>query len=289
LSRCETQGCLSRCQRTYITNHILYFTIHISRMEFQFINFSRLENEKEQLRTSFLAKKPFHYLCFEQILHPHKAEEVLQAFPTVEDGVWDNTTYINQKNKFQKREFETGTVMDKVFKELNSPEFLALMAYITDIKDLQADTELFGGGLHQSITGAFLDVHVDYNFHPTTKFHRRLNILVYMNKDWKDDYEGHLELWDMDKREQVDRIAPLFNRCVIFQTNEVSFHGHPKPLKTPAGVTRKSLAAYYYTTERPEEELSSEHNTVYVNTEGLQGNVKNLQSGLKAFIERLRN
>jgi Rps23 Pro-64 3,4-dihydroxylase Tpa1-like proline 4-hydroxylase len=258
-------------------------------MTFEYIDFNRLQNEKDKLKKAFLAKEPFHYLCFENIFYADKAEKVLQNFPSVEQGVWDNTTYINQKNKFQKREFEANSVMEKVFQELNSPEFLELMSYITEIKDLQADTELFGGGLHQSITGAFLDVHVDYNFHPTTKFHRRLNILVYMNKDWKDEYEGHLELWDMEKREQIDKIAPLFNRCVIFQTNEISYHGHPKPLKTPAGVTRKSIAAYYYTEQRPETELASEHNTVYVNTEGLQGNVKNLQSGLKAFIERLRN
>jgi Rps23 Pro-64 3,4-dihydroxylase Tpa1-like proline 4-hydroxylase len=155
--------------------------------------------------------------------------------------------------------------------------------------ELLADKELFGGGLHQSVAGAFLNVHVDYNIHPTTKFHRRLNVLVYMNKDWKDEYEGHLELWDLTEGKQhlLDKFAPTFNRCVIFETNEISFHGHPKQLKTPRGLTRKSIATYYYTKTRPETEIAESHNTIYVNTEGVSGQVKRFNSGVKAFLERI--
>ena len=145
-------------------------------------------------------------------------------------------------------------------------------------------------GLHQSVAGAFLNVHVDYNYHPKTKYHRRLNVLVYMNKDWKDKYEGHLELWDTTdgKRERISRIAPEFNRCVIFETNEISYHGHPKALKTPPDVNRKSLATYYYTKTRPEHEIALDHNTVHMNTEGAAGQIKRLQSGVKAFFERIK-
>lgn len=151
------------------------------------------------------------------------------------------------------------------------------------------DNELFGGGLHQSIKGAFLNVHVDYNIHPKTKFHRRLNVIIYMNKKWHDEYEGHLELWHLTDNDKImlERIAPQFNRCVIFETNEISFHGHPKPLKTPEGVNRKSIATYYYTENRPEDEIAAEHNTVYVNTEGVSGHVKRFASAMKAVLERI--
>ncbi len=256
----------------------------------EYINIKRLQEEKSEIKESWNSKKPFRYLFLDNFLHEDKADELLNSYPDPWKGVWDNTTYINQKNKYQKTKFEEGDCFDKVFKELNSPEFLKLMAEITGIDDLIPDADLFGGGLHQSVSGAFLDVHIDYNFHPKTKDHRRLNILVYMNKDWKKEYEGHLELWDMtdDKKDKMESIAPLFNRMAMFETNQISYHGHPHPLKTPEGVNRKSMAAYYYTKTRPEHEVAGEHNTVYVNTTGASGKVKNLFSGVKAFFERLK-
>ena len=255
---------------------------------FEYIDIERIRRDKEVLKEQWSSKKPFRYLSFENVLFEEKANEVLANYPAVDSSAWDNTTYINQKNKFQKNKFDEGSVLDKVFQELNHAEFLKELSEITGIYDLIPDPKLFGGGLHQSINGAFLDVHVDYNIHPETKHHRMLNVLVYMNKDWKDEYEGHLELWDMDKKERLERIAPKFNRLVIFETNQISYHGHPHPLNTPKGLTRKSLATYYYTETRKEEEIVPEHNTKYVNTTGSKGAVKNLKSGIKALFERVK-
>lgn len=255
----------------------------------EFIDYDRILREKEQIKKDWNAKKPFRYLYLDNFFLPAKAEEVLAAYPEPWKGEWENTTYINQKNKFQMTKFEENSVLDRAFKELNDPVFLKTMGEITGIENLIGDPELFGGGLHQSIAGAFLDVHIDYNIHPKTKQHRRLNILVYMNKDWKDEYEGHLELWDMcdGKKERIERIAPLFNRMAMFETNQISYHGHPHPLRTPKGVSRKSVAAYYYTATRPDHEIAPEHNTKYVNTTGASGSVKNFFSGVRAFFERL--
>ena len=232
--------------------------------------------------------KPFRYLVFEDFFKLVEADNILSAYPNVFETDWNGTTYINQKNKFTKTKFGPGQeILEQVFKELNSPEFLNLLTEITGIHDLIPDEKLFGGGLHQSTTGAFLDVHVDFNFHPETKTHRRLNLIVYMNKDWKPEYNGNLELWDMSTKTQIADVAPLFNRFVIFETNEVSFHGHPKKLKTPHGVSRKSIAVYYYTKERDDIVAATDHNTIYVNTEGVSGKVKNFASGMKALKERL--
>jgi Rps23 Pro-64 3,4-dihydroxylase Tpa1-like proline 4-hydroxylase len=247
---------------------------------------SIFSERKEKLKEQWNSKKPFRFLVVDDFLIPEKAEEILKGYPAVDQGEWDGTTYINQKNKFQQREFGSDSIFLQVFQELNSPDFLKDIEYITGIENLIPDEKLFGGGLHQSRAGAFLDVHVDYNIHPETKLHRRLNILIYMNKDWRDDYEGHLQLWDMKEKKMIANIAPVFNRMAMFETNEISFHGHPKPLNTPQDVTRKSLAAYYYTASRPASEIVSEHNTIYVNTEGIKGKTKNLFSGLKALVER---
>ena len=244
----------------------------------ELINFDSLKARAEEIKKDYQSKKPFRYVMFEGFFKPEVAESIYSSYPEITpDGAWNGTT------------FEDGSIFNKVFAELNSPEFLKWLEYVSEIDDLEGDAELFGGGLHQSINGAFLNVHVDYNFHPTTKHHRRLNVLVYMNKDWKEEYEGHLELWDLsnDKKTLLGKYAPEFNRCVIFETNEISFHGHPKELKTPEGVNRKSIATYYYTETRPESEIGPEHNTIYVNTEGLGGQVKRFNSGVKALLERI--
>jgi Rps23 Pro-64 3,4-dihydroxylase Tpa1-like proline 4-hydroxylase len=253
----------------------------------KYINWERLQENKEALKRDWNSKKPFRYIRFDNFLYPDQAEQILQAYPPVDEGTWDGTTYIHQKNKFQQSKFAADSLFQSVFNELNSQQFLDFLSDITGIEKLIADEKLFGGGLHQSITGAFLNVHVDYNFHPETKYHRRLNVLVYMNKDWKEEYEGHLQLWDMDKKIMLEKIAPAFNRMVMFETNEISYHGHPDPLKTPPGISRKSLATYYYTAERAASEIAGDHNTLYVNTQGVKGKFKTAQSGLKALFERL--
>lgn len=255
----------------------------------EFIDFSSLKRRQQQIKNEYQSKTPFRFVMFENFLKPEIAEEIYKSYPAISDGKWDGTTYIDQKNKFQKTKFEDGSIFNKVFSELNSKEFLEWLEDVAQIDHLISDNELFGGGLHQSINGAFLNVHVDYNFHPVTKFHRRLNVLIYLNKDWKDDYEGHLELWDLadGRKKLLGKFAPEFNRCVIFETNEISYHGHPKPLNTPTGVNRKSIATYYYTKTRPESEIATEHNTKYVNTEGTGGHVKRIISGTKALMERI--
>ncbi|MEO5976539.1 MAG: 2OG-Fe(II) oxygenase [Chryseolinea sp.] len=253
------------------------------------IDFDSLLEREEMIRGDFLSRKPFHFTMFEDFFRKDASEKILNSYPVIADGRWDGTMYVDQKNKFQKTTFEPSSVFNEVFGELNSKQFLLWLDRVTGVQDLLGDSELFGGGLHQSINGAFLNVHVDYNIHPKTKYHRRLNVLVYMNQHWHDSYEGHLELWDLSegKKKLLARIAPTFNRCVIFETNEVSYHGHPKPLKTPPGVNRKSIATYYYTPTRPENEIASEHNTVYVNTEGVGGQLKRFSSGLNALMQRI--
>jgi Rps23 Pro-64 3,4-dihydroxylase Tpa1-like proline 4-hydroxylase len=257
----------------------------------ELINMERLNAEAGEIKIDYQSKKPYRYVVFENFFYPDKVETIHSEYPEIKGNTWDGIFYMDAINKFAKTQFEPGSVMAKVFSELNSKEFLMWLENITGIDDILGDSGLIGGGLHQSTNGAYLNVHVDFNIHHITKFHRRLNVLVYMNKDWKDEYEGHLELWDLTGGDDVllNKVAPVINRCVIFETNEISFHGHPKPLNTPVGVNRKSIATYYYTESRPASEIAPDHSTIYVNTEGITGHARRLSTRVKIFLKKINS
>ena len=133
-----------------------------------------------------------------------------------------------------------------IFDAIHSDRFVRFLGDVTGIDPIFADPELRGGGLHSSWRGGYLNVHTDFNFHPNEDTHRRLNLIVYLNEDWQEEWGGALELWNADVSKCEARFLPKFNRAVLFETSEISFHGHPTPLNCPEGVTRKSIAVYYY-------------------------------------------
>ena len=162
---------------------------------------------------------------------------------------------------------ETSTISRTIrhfLNDMNSFEMLLWLEALTGIEGLIPDPYFGGGGLHQIEPGGFLKVHADFNVHPKLKLDRRLNVLVYLNREWRDEYGGHLELWDRDTSTCRVKILPLFNRTVIFSTTDTSFHGHPHPLTSPAGMSRKSVSLYYYTAGRPESERSAPHDTIFI-------------------------
>jgi Rps23 Pro-64 3,4-dihydroxylase Tpa1-like proline 4-hydroxylase len=254
----------------------------------EFVDWKFIHNNELKFNQEFNSKTPFRYLVIDNFLNPEIAEQLLLEFPQPDNIQWDATTYINQKKKFQKASFPQGSLFNDLFQELNSQHTTGFLTTLSNIQNLVSDPQLFGAGLHQSIRGAFLDVHVDFNIHPQTKFYRRLNLLIFLNKNWKKEYEGFLELWDLKNNRCMEKISPDFNRCVIFETNEISFHGHPAFLNTPDGVTRKSIATYFYTKETPAFAKNvNEHNSIFKNTEGMKGSSKNFLSGLIALRERI--
>jgi hypothetical protein len=108
-----------------------------------------------------------------------------------------------------------------------------------------------------------LKIHSDFNEHPRLKLDRRLNLLLYLNREWQEEWGGHLELWDRDMTECRRKILPIFGRCVVFATTDFANHGHPDPLNCPEGETRKSLALYYYSNGRPREETLGHYSTLF--------------------------
>ena len=147
---------------------------------------------------------------------------------------------------------------------LNSASFLKFLEGLTGIEKLIGDPQFEGGGLHQIPAGGKLAIHIDFNKHLYYGLERRLNLLIYLNKNWREEYGGHFELWDHGITRMITKVAPVFNRVVIFSTSRFSYHGHPDPLRCPPDVTRKSLALYYYTiADEPNETIRDRHSTLF--------------------------
>ena len=157
--------------------------------------------------------------------------------------------------------------------------FVKFLNQLTSINEtLITDPYLAGGGLHELKNGGHLNVHADFNQHPKMKLDRRLNILIYLNHNWKDENGGHLELWDKEMKECKKRILPIFNRMVVFSTTDFSYHGNPNRIKTQDDNSRKSIALYYYSNGRPQTERKlGLHSTIFrkrPGTEDVDGNLE---------------
>ena len=156
-------------------------------------------------------------------------------------------------------ETQFGSATRALLYQLNSSVFIDFLETLTGIRGLIPDPHFWGGGVHQIVRGGFLKVHTDFNRHPRLKLDRRLNLLLYLNPEWQEEWGGHLELWDRGMAKCGKRILPIFGRCVVFSTTDFSNHGHPDPLNCPEGMTRKSLALYYYSNGRPSSETAGKH------------------------------
>lgn len=225
----------------------------------------RLHHDPTALREQYVSADPFPHIVLDGLFDDAQLDAVLREFPSPDAMKW--ARFDNPLEKKLGFFYATSTISDTVRRFLdamNSFEMLLFLEALTGIEGLIPDPYFGGGGLHQIEQGGFLKIHADFNVHPKLKLDRRLNMLIYMNRDWREEYGGHLELWDAEMRECRRRILPVFNRTVVFSTSDRSYHGHPHPLTSPAGVTRKSVSLYYYTNGRPEEERSAPHDTIFV-------------------------
>ena len=148
-----------------------------------------------------------------------------------------------------------------LFYALNSRPFLSFLEELTGIEGLIPDPYFIGGGVHITQNGGHLDIHADFNHHGKLNLERRLNVLIYLNKDWKPEWGGEFEIWNPDMTEKVKSFTPVFNRMVCFNTRSDTWHGNPEPVNHPDGEPRMSLALYYYTATWSE--LRKSHTTLF--------------------------
>lgn len=216
-------------------------------------------------REAYAAAEPFPHLVLDDFLRPDAARAIAGAIPGPDSGLpWDRYAAegFEMKLASAREEVLPATVV-RALHELNSGVFLRFLEALTGIEPLLPDPDLLGGGVHLVGPGGHLGVHADFNWHPRLRLHRRINLLLYFNDGWRPEWGGDLELWSTDATRRVRSVAPLFNRAVVFNTRSDTFHGHPAPLASPPGVWRRSIAMYYYSAERPADEVREPHNTRY--------------------------
>lgn len=229
------------------------------------------------LRDQFQSAEPYPHFVIDEFLEPAFAREVAASYPTYREaqGLGLEFDALNEKSKIQVTDStKFPAAVAKLHEFLSSSRFLDDLSYITGIPRLLADAQLMGGGMHMTGPGGRLDVHIDFNYDEKRAYHRRLNILIYLNENWESDWGGQLELWDRDVRQCHRVVEPQLNRCVVFETSEISFHG-VRPIKRSAARVRQSFAAYYYTLEPPAGWTGTKHTTVFKSRpqEFVRGNV----------------
>ncbi len=218
----------------------------------------------DKLRREFRESTPTHLICIEDFLEREFAEAVADSYPSYGEAQshgrefkWVNERVKVQITKNQSMP-EPVQTLNRIFAD---PEFLDVVGQVTQIQPLVADPGLAGAGMHIMGRGGSLGVHTDFTM-LDSGLHRRLNILVYLNREWKDEWDGSFEVWDPPVKERLHRFTPDFNRCVLFNTTRDSFHA-VSALRCPREINRISFAAYYYTEEPPDGWDGIARNTIY--------------------------
>ena len=233
-------------------------------MEMSYLNYSQktINEYALSLKKIYSKAKPFPHIIIDKAFNENILNRIIEEIPDLYKVKHSNKV----NNQYEKKtttlrgDYNFGINGKLFLSYLNSSEFIDFLQVITSIKEpILGDPHLIGGGIHQSKRGGLLKIHADFCRHPETKLDRRINVLIYLNKNWEKEYEGALELWDKEMKNCIQKIYPIFNRMVIFNTTDYSYHGLPNPLMCPENVIRKSIAMYYYSNGRPAYELRPEN------------------------------
>tara|TARA_A100001388_G_C28773604_1_gene505593 strand:- start:4788 stop:5615 length:828 start_codon:yes stop_codon:yes gene_type:complete len=231
--------------------------------------YSDLIEVAKKLSSQYSEASPFPHIVIDNFFKSEFIELILNEFPDLSKIKVKSDFDFQAARKFAQLSGDDlhGTNMKTFLRYCNSSSFIDFLQILTSIKEpLIPDPHFVGGGIHEIKRGGFLKIHCDFSKHPENDLDRRINLLFYLNKNWEKDYGGEIEFWDKDMKNCVKKIDPIFNRLVIFNTNDFTYHGHPIPLNCPQDRSRKSLALYYFSNGRPTNELRPQNenpNTIY--------------------------
>jgi hypothetical protein len=213
------------------------------------LDYDQLEELAQQRHDDFIDAKPFPHIVIDDFLPPQVAEDLLRDFEDHGQG-WKHYHHFNERKSAVTDLELMAPHTREVFKALLSQQAIDFIAKLTGIEGLVSDPDLEGAGMHKTLPGGHLNIHTDFLTHTKKRSWRReINLLIYLNKDWEDEWQGNLELWDQSMSHCMHSVSPAFNRCVIFNTLPKSYHGHPHKLACPEGESRKHILLYYYRDE----------------------------------------
>ena len=204
---------------------------------------SALNSQSDGLREVFATNTPFPHVVVDNLFPPQLISDLVSEFPTPSDQSWDRSVVEGIQVKLRSNwttEDDISPVTAEVVNFFNSGSFMKSLSTITGVQRLISDPYFTGGGRNCILPGGVLDVHADGNWHDAMGVHRRLNAILYLNENWKEEWGGHFELWDRNLAGCVKAVSPLANRLLIFETHDFTYHGHPNPLACPEGENRKS-------------------------------------------------
>jgi len=207
------------------------------------------------LNRQYLNNNPFPHIVLNNAFENDELWPVVEEIDAFNDWDGEKQFFGSQNKRYCGTLKKLPPHSRNLIQYMNGPDFLGFLEKVTGIPHLVPDPYLEGGGFHSIGRGGFLKIHADFNWHHRLHLHRRLNVLLYLNTDWEESWGGALELWDSKVKSCVKKIPPKYNTMAIFSTTDSSFHGHPDPLMCPNDTRRKSIALYYYTSERPEIEV----------------------------------
>lgn len=213
------------------------------------LDYDRLDEMAQKHRDAFVNASPFPHIVLDDFLPEETAEALLRDFSSTEQG-WKHYHHYNERKLAITEIDAMPNHTQRVFRDLLSRKTVGFIEKLTGLERLISDPEMEGAGMHKVLPGGHLNIHTDFLTHTKKRnWRRQINLLIYLNKDWQDDWQGNLELWTPDMKRCVHSVAPAFNRCVIFNTVPRSYHGHPHKLACPQGESRKHILLYYYSDE----------------------------------------
>jgi hypothetical protein len=230
---------------------------------------------------AYAAAEPFPHAVFRGVFDESLLDAVVAEFPDVA-SMGTQFEAADEVKSAENRWERFGPATQTLLAALNSAPFVDALERLTGVDGLITDHHFRGGGQHQIRRGGHLGVHADFNTHLKLGLARRLNVLVYLNRDWRDDWGGHLELWDTQMTRAVVTVRPDFNTMVVFSTTSESFHGHPDPLTCPEGTTRRSIATYYYSA-LPTDHVPDQHSTLFQDRPGVPPRTSNRDKAMQRF------
>ncbi|KAL3771438.1 hypothetical protein ACHAWO_009101 [Cyclotella atomus] len=228
---------------------------------FDAVNPAKLLQLSTKFNGTYASAQPFPHIAIDDLFPSSIIEKIIGEHPEsiLKDGCIPGTERCydspeeNKKSSINTDE-RMGTYTRILFSFLKSSTFTKFLEDLSGISNLLPDPHFHGSGLHFTASGGSLDIHADFNRHPDNNLDRRVNVFIYLNDDWPEEYGGHLELWSKDMQSCYQRIQPKLGRFVVFSSTDFSYHGHPEPIQAPDGRARRSIALYYYTNGRPSDE-----------------------------------